>query len=145
MFNSNNFYLCIYLYNSHISRYSMTAAFTGFLCGSVGKESAWNMGDLTSIPGLGRFPGEGKGYPVQHSGLENPLDCIVHGVTKCHTWRNDFHFASPALSFFLNSFHFYFLLLCKCYIRCKKSLKDYFKFGLPTKFSLKNIQSSINK
>ena len=44
-----------------------------------------------------------------------------------------------------NSFHFYFLLLCKCYIRCKSSLKDYFKVGLPTKFSLKNIQSSINK
>ena len=38
------------------------------------------MGDLDSIPGLGRSPGEGKGYPLQCSGLENSMDCIVHGV-----------------------------------------------------------------
>ena len=41
-------------------------------CGSAGKESARNMGDLGSIPGLGRSPGEGKGYTLQYSGLENP-------------------------------------------------------------------------
>ena len=41
------------------------------------------MGDLGSIPGLGRSPGEGKGYPLQYSGLENFMDCIVHGVAKC--------------------------------------------------------------
>ena len=35
-------------------------------------------GDLGSIPGLGRFPGEGKGYPLQYSGLENSMGCIVH-------------------------------------------------------------------
>ena len=52
----------------------------GFPCGSVGKESICNVGDLGSIPGLGRFPGEGKGYPFQYSGLENSMDCIVHGV-----------------------------------------------------------------
>ena len=50
--------------------------------GSVGKESACNVEDLGSIPGLGRSPGEGKGYPLQCSGLENSIDCIVHGVTK---------------------------------------------------------------
>ena len=50
--------------------------------GSAGKESACNVGDLGSIPGLGRSPGEGKGYPLQYSGLENSMDCIVHGVTK---------------------------------------------------------------
>ena len=50
----------------------------GFPCG---KESTCNVGDLGSIPGLGRFPGEGKGYPFQYSGLENSMDCIVHGVT----------------------------------------------------------------
>ena len=50
---------------------------TGFPCGSVGKESACNAGDLGSIPGLGRSPGEGKGYPLQYSGLENSMDCIV--------------------------------------------------------------------
>ena len=46
---------------------------------SVGKETACNAGDLGSIPGLGRSPGEGKGYPLQYSGLENSVDCIVHG------------------------------------------------------------------
>ena len=57
----------------------------GFPCGSAGKESACNEGDLGSIPGLGRNPGEGKGYPLQHSGLENSMDCIVHGVTESDT------------------------------------------------------------
>ena len=49
--------------------------------GSDDKASAYNTGDLGSIPGLGRSPGEGKGYPLQYSGLENSKDCIVHGVT----------------------------------------------------------------
>ena len=53
--------------------------------GSAGKESACNAGDLDSIPGLGRCPGEGKGYPLQYSGLENSMDCIVHGATKSRT------------------------------------------------------------
>ena len=53
----------------------------GFPCGSAGKESACNGGDLGSIPGLGRAPGEGKGYPLPYSGLENSVDCIVHGVS----------------------------------------------------------------
>ena len=50
-------------------------AFT--LCSSVGNESACNAGDLDSIPGLGRSPGEGKGYPLQYSGLEKSKDCIM--------------------------------------------------------------------
>ena len=54
----------------------------GFPCGLSGKDSACNVGDLGSIPGLGRSPGEGKGYPLQYSSLENAIDCIVHGVTK---------------------------------------------------------------
>ena len=49
------------------------------------------MGDLGSIPGLGRSPGEGKGYPLQYSGLENSMDCIVHGVLKNQTGLSDFH------------------------------------------------------
>ena len=49
----------------------------GFLCGSAGKESACNTGDLGSFPGLGTFPGEGKGYPLQYSGLENSMNCIL--------------------------------------------------------------------
>ena len=52
----------------------------GFPCGSAGKESACKVGDLGSIPGLGRSPGEGKGYPLQYSGLENPMDYVVHAV-----------------------------------------------------------------
>ena len=51
----------------------------GFPSGSAGKESVCNAGDLGSIPGLGRSPGEGKGYPFQYSGLENPMDYTVHG------------------------------------------------------------------
>ena len=54
----------------------------GFPCVSVGKESVCNAGDLGSIPGLRRSPGEGKGYPLQCSGLENSVDCTVHGVAK---------------------------------------------------------------
>ena len=54
----------------------------GFPGGSAGKESACNVGDKGSIPGLGRSLGEGNGYPLQHSGLENSMDCKVHGVTK---------------------------------------------------------------
>ena len=64
----------------------------GFPCGSAGKESARNAGDLGSIPGLKRSPGEGKGYPLQYSGLENSMDCIVHRVAKCQTRLSDFHF-----------------------------------------------------
>ena len=63
-----------------------------FPCGSAGKESACNVGDLGSIPGLGRPPGEGKGYPLQYSGLENFTDCIVHGVAKSWTRLSNFHF-----------------------------------------------------
>ena len=44
------------------------------------------------IPGLGRSPGEGKGYLLQYSGLENSTDCIVHGVTKSRTQQSDCHF-----------------------------------------------------
>ena len=64
----------------------------GFLCGSAGKESACNAGDLGLIPGLGRFPGEEKGYPLQYSGLENSMDYKVHGVSKSRTQLSNFHF-----------------------------------------------------
>ena len=51
-------------------------------CGSAGKESACNAGDPGWIPGLGRFPGEGKGYPLQDSGLENSMDCKPWGCEE---------------------------------------------------------------
>ena len=61
-----------------------------FPCGSVGKESACNAGDLGLLPGLERFPGEGKGYPFQYSVLENSTDYWVHGVVKNWTRLSDF-------------------------------------------------------
>ena len=69
-----------------------TPVFLGFPSGSAGKESACNVGDLGLIPGLGRSPGEGKGYPLQYSGLENSMDCIVQGVSKSWTRLSDFQF-----------------------------------------------------
>ena len=68
-----------------------------FPCGSAGKESACNVGDLGSILGLEISPGEGKGYPLQYSCLENPMDrgarqATVHGVAKSWTWLSDFNF-----------------------------------------------------
>ena len=59
--------------------------------GSDGKVSAYNAGDPGSIPGLGRSPGEGKGYPLQYSGLENSMDRIVHEVAKSWTRLSDLH------------------------------------------------------
>ena len=59
-----------------------TPVFLGFPGGSAGKEPTCNAGDLGSIPGLRRPPGEGKGYPLQYSGLENSMDCIIHGVAE---------------------------------------------------------------
>ena len=69
-----------------------TSVFLGFPGGSDGKESACNAGDLGLIPGLGRTPGEGKGYPLQSSGLENPMGYRVYGVTKSRKRLSDFHF-----------------------------------------------------
>ena len=64
----------------------------GFPCGSTGKESTCSVGDLGSISGSGRSPGEGKGYQLQYSGLENSTDCIVHGFTKSQTRLSNLHF-----------------------------------------------------
>ena len=57
----------------------------GFPCDSAGKESACSAGDLGSIPGLGRSPGERKGYSLQYSGLENSMGTTVHGVPESTT------------------------------------------------------------
>ena len=66
-------------------------SYEGFPGGSNSKESACNAGGLGLIPELGRSPGEGKGYPLQYSGLENSMDCIVHGDAKSRTQLSDFH------------------------------------------------------
>ena len=69
-----------------------TPVFLGFPGGSAGKESTCNVGDLGFIPGLGRSPEDGNGYPFQYSGLENSMDSIVHGVAKSCTPLSDFDF-----------------------------------------------------
>ena len=66
----------------------------GFPGGSAGKESACNAGHLGLIPGLGRSPGEGKGCPLQYSGLENSKDYTLHGVAESWTRLSNFHFLS---------------------------------------------------
>ena len=71
-------HIFIFIYKSLISK--------GFPCGLAGKESTCNVGDLVLIPGLGRR----EGYPLQYSGLENTMDCIVHGVVKSRTRLSDF-------------------------------------------------------
>ena len=71
-----------------------TSAFLSFLCVSAGKEVACKARDLCSIPGFGRFPGEGKGYLLQYSGQLNSMNCIVHVVAKSQTRLSDFHFTS---------------------------------------------------
>ena len=70
----------------------------GFPGGSDGEESTCSVGNLGSVPRLGRFPGEGNRYPLQYSDLENSIDrgawqATVHGVTKSRTWLSDFHFS----------------------------------------------------
>ena len=75
--------------------------FLDFPCGSAGKESACSEGDPGLIPGLGRSPGEGKGYPLQYSDLENSMDCLVHGVAKSRTGLSDFRFHFITQNIFL--------------------------------------------
>ena len=75
-----------------------------FLCGSAGKVSAYNAGDMDLIPGLGRSPGEEKGYILQYSGLENPMDYIVHDFVKSWIQLSDFHFHTTYIFLGLTSF-----------------------------------------
>ena len=84
----------------------LTPVFLGFPCGSAGKKSC-NVGDLGLIRGLGRSPGEGKGYPLQYSGLENSMDCIVHRVAKSRIRLSNFPFISlnPATAHHQSDFH----------------------------------------
>ena len=91
-----HFWMQLYILQAyHIYIYTHTHTHThtlrGFPGGSAGKESACSARDLGLILGLGRSPGERKGYPLQYSGLENSMECIVHGVSKSRTQLCDFH------------------------------------------------------
>ena len=70
----------------------------GFPDSSIGKESTCNVRDLDLIPGLEKYPGEGKGYSLQYSGLENYMDYTVHGATKSQPVLSDFHFKKKNLT-----------------------------------------------
>ena len=93
------------------------------------EESVCNAGDLGSIPWLGRSSGEGKSYPLQNSGLENSVDCIVHGVAKSWTPLSDFHFHFLSLTthrtclrklgihvIYLNSLYYLLFILSPFYL-----------------------------
>ena len=96
-------------WNSNTEGYINCIFILGFAGGSDGKESACNAGDLDLTPGSGRVPGEGNGYPLKYSCLENPMDrgawqVTVHGVAKSWTILSDFH---SLLHLYLNpSYHF---------------------------------------
>ena len=76
-----------------------------FLCPQCGIPS--------SIPRLGRSPGEGNGKPLQYSCLENSMNCVAHGVTDSWTWLSSFHFLSIKIIYF--SLMCYFLLYIGIY------------------------------
>ena len=76
--------------------YNLLSDFLDFPSGLDSKASVYNAGDLGLIPGLGRSPGERKGYPLQYSALENSMDCIEHGVAKSWTQLSDFHHHSQS-------------------------------------------------
>ena len=80
-------------YNSEVSHRfeEYLYAYLGFPCGSAGKESTCIVGDLGLIPGLGRSPGEGKGYPLQYFGMENSMDSIVHAKSRTQLSNVHFH------------------------------------------------------
>ena len=91
--------MCVYVPLSYpaipqslTSYYNSAILQWGFPDSSVGMESTCNAGDLGLIPGLGRFPGEGKGCPLQYSGLENSMGCIAHGVAESQTQLIKLHF-----------------------------------------------------
>ena len=83
----------------------------GFPCGSAGKESACSAGDLGLIPVLEISPWRRKGYSLQYSGLENAMDCIVHGIEKSRTRLSDFDFTSLYFLYNVSSIcgHSYYL------------------------------------
>ena len=102
----------------------------GFPGSSAGKESACNARDLGSVPRLGRSSGEGNGYPLQFSGLENSMDSIVNGVAKSWAWPSDFHLYN-LINFWLKQYLVFVLLAqCKYYSELSHAIHyDYICFS----------------
>ena len=84
-FGFSNSSLNIWTFLSHVLLKPCLETFEHYFAGSPGKKSAHSVGDLGSVLRLGRSSGEGKGYPLQYSGLENFMDYTVHGVAKSQT------------------------------------------------------------
>ena len=94
--DSSSSFIVYLLFNPQQFLFIFPCEYWGFPCGSAAKEFAYNTGDLDLIPGLGRAPGEWKGYPLQYSGLENYMDFIMHGISKSVN-------IDPSLEFFSTS------------------------------------------
>ena len=108
---------------------------------SAGRESACSSGDLGSIPESGRSPGEGKGYPLQYSGLENSMDCIAHVVTKRH-WIS---LMIPSSCNFILSYLEYPLSYAKsCFVFAMIGLYSGYSLGPSCKFSEINPKSTFS-
>ena len=86
--------IVVHIHNGILLSHKKNTFESVLMSGSAGKESTCNAGDLGLIPGLGRSPGEGNGYPLQYSDLENSTDTTAHGVAKSRTQLSDFHFTS---------------------------------------------------
>ena len=110
----------------------------GFPHSSVGKESTCNAGDPSLTPVLERSLGKGKGYPLQYSGLENSMDCIVHGVTKIQSLLSNFHFVyllrHQESSQWLKSFQILTQILVCLFLPMKLSLKIKIIYPCPLLF-----------
>ena len=95
----------------------------GFPDSSVAKKFTCNAGVPSSIPGWGRSPGEGKGYPLQDSSLGNSMGCLVYGVSKSQTQLTDFHFHFTSISIYFPS-----IFISKVCLYPKFWLNYYFVF-----------------
>ena len=114
-----------------------------FPSGSDSKASAYNVGDLGSIPGSGRSPGEGNGSPLQYSCLENPMDrgtwwATVHGVAQSQTQLSDFTFVYGVRHKIYHCYHF------KCTIQYIHSAAHHYHYAFPKPFHHLKWKLSIN-
>ena len=121
--NSKIILMCIWILKSDYRFFFLlNGSFggTGFPDSSLGKESTCNAGGPGSIPGLGRCPGEGKGYPLQYSGLENSMDCIVDGVAKSWTQLSNLHLNSA-----IHAIYFFNIIVCQAPLSMGFSRQEY--------------------